>query len=320
MIRTLYAATIILLACTATHLLAPPASAAQSPQVWLSGSGPGGRLPGSPDYMATFEPGAPWSRAASVTNVFKVSTNFLAHAPDQALASFVEGLRQRHIALAVEGLMLQPGPACGRGVEGYTGPNALGRIAIRLRSVGGTIAYLAMDEPVYFGHTKTGPNTCNDSVESLASQIAPKIQMLRNAFPQMVVGDIEPLTDQTQDSLGTILAFARDLTRDTGVPLSFIDADIGWRSDYRRQLVTWRNTLHSNGIRLGVICHGDPNLDSDQIWASQSVQRYRAVVSDPATRPDDVIFQSWMPRPVYMLPDNRFGTMTSIVAQAIAAQ
>ena len=113
--------------------------------------------------------------------------------------------------------------------------------------------------------------------------------------------------------------FARAFQKATGLPLSFVHADVGWHSDYQRQMQTWRDTLHNNGIRFGVICHGDPNLDSDQAWAGQAVQRYRAVTGDPATRPDDVVFQSWMVRPAYMLPDNRFGTMTSIVARAIAS-
>ncbi len=293
--------------------------AAQPAQVWLGGVGPGGHLPGAPDYVATFEPGAPWARAAAVTNVFKVSTNFLAHAPDEALVAVIQGLRQRHIALAMEGLMLQGRPACGRGVEGYTGPRAIERIVDRVRALGGTISYLAMDEPVFFGHTKLGPNTCNDSLDSLAAQIAPKIRLLRQIFPGIVIGDIEPLTDETAGSLETILMFARALERATGVSLSFVHADVGWHSNYQPQLATWREGLHSNAMRLGVICHGDPNLNSDQVWASQAIQRYRIVASDPATRPDDVIFQSWMVRPTYMLPDDRFGTMTSIVARAIAS-
>jgi len=317
--RTLAAAALILGICVGLMARPPSAMAAQAVQIWLAGAGPGGHLPGAPDYVATFEPGAPWARAAAVTNVFKVSTNFLAHAPDQTLAAVINGLRQRHIALAMAGLMLQGGQTCGRGVEGYTGPGVLEKIVSRVRSLGGTIAYLAMDEPVYFGHTKVAPNTCNDSLDSLAAQIAPKIRLFRDAFPGIVIGDIEPLTNATNGSLDTILMFAAAFKRATGVPLSFIHADVGWHSDYQPQLELWRERLHDTGMRLGVICHGDPNVDSDQAWASQAIERYRSVASDPATRPDDVIFQSWMVRPTYMLPDDQFGTMTSIVARAIAS-
>ena len=295
------------------------ALAAQPFQIWLSGVGPGGRLPGAPDYVATFEPGAPWAHAAAATNVFKVSTNFLAHAPDQTLIAVMTGLRQRHIALAMEGLMLQPTQSCGHGVEGYTGPHVLERIAARVRKFGGTIAYLAMDEPVFFGHTRIGPNTCNASLDSLAAQIAQKVQLFRNAFPGIIIGDIEPLTHKTTGSLETILAFAHILTKMTGVSLAFVDADVDWHFDYQRQLETWRRSLHNDGMRLGVICNGDFSADSDQAWATEAIERYRAVTRNQTTSPDDVIFQSWMPRPAYMLPEDRFGTMTSVVAGAIAA-
>ena len=257
--------------------------------------------------------------AAAATNVFKVSTNFLAHASNQALAAVIQGLRQRHIGLAMEGLMLQGRPSCGRGVEGYTGPRAFEQIAARVRDLGGTISYLAMDEPLYFGHTKIGPNTCNDTLESLAAQIVPKIRLLRDAFPGLIVGDIEPINDETAGSIDTILMFAQALLRETGVRLAFIHADVSWHSNYQRQLEAWRERLHGSAIRIGVICHGDPNLDSDQAWAYQAIQRYQSIVRDPATRPDDIIFQSWMIRPTYMLPDNQFGTMTSIVARAVAS-
>ena len=316
MIRGLLTATLLFGVCFGTPPKRSFARADQPTQVWLGGMGPGGHLPGAPDYIATFEPGAPWARAAAIINVFKVSTNFLAHAPDQAVSTLLEGLRQRHIALAMEGLMLQARPSCGRGVEGYTGPEAISRISARVRNLGGRISYLAMDEPVYFGHTKTGPGMCNDSLASLAAQIAPKIRVLQAAFPGMIVGDIEPLTNETVDSLSTILAFAKAFAQETGIRLSFVHADVGWHSDYQPQLAAWRGALHGAGIRMGVICHGDPNLDSDQVWANQAIERSRAVLDDPSERPDDVVFQSWMPRPTYMLPDDRFGTMTSIVAHA----
>jgi hypothetical protein len=42
--------------------------------------------------------------------------------------------------------------SCGMGVEGYGNPNTIENTARHIKSLGGTIDYIAMDVPVWFGH------------------------------------------------------------------------------------------------------------------------------------------------------------------------
>lgn len=41
---------------------------------------------------------------------------------------------------------------CGKGVEGYASPAASEAVARRIKSLGGQLDCVAMDEPVWFGH------------------------------------------------------------------------------------------------------------------------------------------------------------------------
>jgi hypothetical protein len=58
--------------------------------------------------------------------------------PDQMLTRTFEDLKRRHIAMAVEALMLSPGDGqCGVGVEGYSAPGQMLAIAKRIKTLGG---------------------------------------------------------------------------------------------------------------------------------------------------------------------------------------
>jgi hypothetical protein len=83
-------------------LLAQPAAAAD---VWLAGLDPVTRAiaePGaSSDFLALFDPAAPWSAAARKVRVLQVPTQFIVKGSDGDLAKTFAGLKARNIALAV---------------------------------------------------------------------------------------------------------------------------------------------------------------------------------------------------------------------------
>ena len=297
-------------------LLATPSFAAQ---VWLSGVDAYAQ-PNNPSgsaFMQLFEPDAQWNAAAARVQVFKVSTQFLHRATDAEISAVIDGLRRRNIALAMEGLMLPASVRCGNGVEGYSGPHVMEQIADRVKRLGGAIRYVAMDEPVWFGNHQRGQNSCHDSVEALAQQMAPNVHTLKTAFPAIEFGDIEPINDHTRDQLSAMLEFARAFQTATGEKLAFVHADIIWENSWQPQLIEWAARLRSAGMRFGVVFNGDPRDDTDTGWTAHAADRYAAVMSDPRMRPDQAVFQTWMPRPTRTVPDSEAGTLTSVVVDAL---
>jgi hypothetical protein len=264
-------------------------------------------------FMQLFEKGASWDHAAKGVQVFKASTQFLRHASEGELSAVVQGLRARRIALGMEALMLVGSERCGRGVEGYDGPGAIDAVVDRVKHIGGTISFVAMDEPLWYGSHATGPRTCHDSVEAVAEHIAPNVRSLKIAFPSIEFGDTEPLDQQTPGWIDTVLQFARAFRAETGESIGFVHVDIDWRQDWKPSLSQWRTKLHESGIRLGVIFNGDPNDGSDEAWTGHALARYRSAMESANTRPDDAVFQSWMTLPTRLLPDDEAGTLTNLV-------
>jgi hypothetical protein len=302
-------------------------------QVWLAGidtvvaadrqrvgmSSPGS---GASDFMNLFQPNAPWPKAAAAIQIFKVSTQFLHRSTDEQLATVIRDLKRRNIAIGMAAEIVAATAQCGNGVPGYTTNAVIQTAADRVRRLGGRIDYVAFDSPVAFGHFNIlqRETACRYSVEDLVRNIAPQIQILKTAFPGIRFGDVEPVNSHTVGWIGTYLDFAREFHKQTGERLSFMQADIIWYDNWRPQLVEWRSQLRKAGIAYGVIFDGSAIDKSDLAWTGHAIERYRTVTSNPATRPDDAVFQTWHDYPTRFLPENRAGTLTSVVLQTVGSE
>ncbi|MEA2729841.1 MAG: hypothetical protein QOF70_4316, partial [Acetobacteraceae bacterium] len=107
-------------------------------------------------------------------------------------------LKRRNIALAIEmGLLSGKDSAgqqaCGVGVEGFAAPDNAKVVANRIQKAGGVLAYVAMDEPLWYAHHFSGKNACGWTMEDVARDIVPRVAALREKFPAVQIGDIEPV-------------------------------------------------------------------------------------------------------------------------------
>jgi hypothetical protein len=205
---------------------------------------------------------------------------------------------------------------CGMGVEGYALENGVEAVCKRIRKFGGALDYVAMDEPVWFGHVASGGTRCRDAIADLAEQAAPKLMLLRQYFPNVQIGEIEPVnTSRNAMSLDSrfiddVMAFDNLLEQKSGVKLAFMHADVAWTSNWSPVLEMMANRAHARRMRFGLICDGDANVGGDEAWVQQAIQRCRTVAANPRTRPDDLIVQSWEPLPTRMLPETNPGSLT----------
>lgn len=273
------------------------------------------------DYMDLFRSTSAWPYAAKHLNIFKISTQMALRSTDEQLKSVIDGLKREGIAMGIELGILVGTDRCGFHVEGYGAPTAVETVCKRIQKFGGTLDYVAMDEPVWMGHVITGENRCHDAVEDLVDQIAPKIAILRQYFPNITIGDIEPINAspgamrQSPKFVDEVILFSDLLEKKTGQKLAFVHADITWTTPWQPMLEQLAGKLRERGIRFGLICDGDANVGGDEAWVRQAVQRYRQVSSDPKTIPDDLIIQSWEPLPTKMLPETDPGSLTYEVKQ-----
>ena len=151
---------------------------------------------------------------------------------DATLQQVFANLKRRHIQLAIELRMLSgrdaqrnvaagPGVVCGQGVEGYANRSTSKFVAGKIKKNGGEPSYIAMDEPLWYGHQYSKRNACQSTMQSLAQEIAGKIKDVRAVFPNVQIGDVEPLAPPVPDWNDQIVQWARIFKQVTGEPLSF---------------------------------------------------------------------------------------------------
>jgi hypothetical protein len=282
---------------------------------------------GSPEYMKLFGFDSPWKRASHHVHVFKIYPQWILHATDNELQIQFADLKRRGIELALEFGVLSESSLCGSGVEGFGGGGVL-EAARRIRRNGGELRYLAMDEPCFFGTIFSGTNACRWSPDQMAENAARNIRALQAEFPDVIVGEIEPIPacfpDWASRYKEGILAFGRAL----GFLPAFFHADVNWMSNtFRSDLPELHAMLLSLRIPLGVIYDGNMSDISDATWL-RSASEHLDEVEFSGIVPQDVVFQSWDAFPRRLLPeehsdsftyfiDSYFRDKTSITAHSI---
>ncbi|MFN2214911.1 MAG: discoidin domain-containing protein [Anaerolineales bacterium] len=259
--------------------------------------------------MALFEPDAAWTQAADRIQVFKLYGEWVGddpwtiHASDKDLRQVISDLNQRGIALAMEAGPLEATSGCGQGIEGFGGGVRIGiRDAKRIKAAGGTLSYIALDEPFVFASLYNGPNAFQWPAERVAEKIDAYILGVRTVFPDLMIGDTKPLWGVIDvESYKNWLSTFR---RVNGYDLAFfhLDVDFG-RGDWAQAALELETFARELGIDFGIIYDVNPNVSSDEAWltaAGEWAIMYELVANG---QPDHVLFQSWHDHPTRTLPE-----------------
>lgn len=305
--------------------LAPEPVSAGTPQIWFAGVDPvvrQDRKQDQNDYSKLFDADARWPVASSRLQVLEVSTQFITRARQDQLQQVIDSLKAQRVSLAVSGLVLTGTSRCGIGVEGYTGPGDMELTANRILKLGGRLDYVTMDEPLFYGHLFSGRKACNDSIESVAQQVAANIGVIRRLHPNVKIGDDEPLIVRDGvDWVAMLNDWFKAYRSASGEPLAFLHADVNWRSGrWQAELGKLASMTRASNVPFGVIYNGDPSAKSDSDWTTQAEERFHLVESRLGIQPDHAVIQTWMSRPSRMLPEDEPGTMTYLLRRYIESR
>jgi hypothetical protein len=297
---------------------------ARGAEIWLSGLAPSmftAMRPGEQsDFLALFQPDAPWPHAASTVQVFKIYSQFIWVASDREIRDVFADLQRRKIALALEAGLMTATRDCGRG-EGYGAAGAAKQIADRIIGLGGDLRYVAMDEPLWFGHQFDGATACHRSITDIAHDIATNVAVFKRAFPAVQVGDIEPFgSTQPPRWAELLIQWSRAYRDAVGQPLAFLHVDINWSGPWQSQVAVLVPQLRTIDLKFGIIYNGDHSDQTDLAWTHHAEQRFAAIEADPALAPEQAVLQTWMPQPAHMLPETQPGTMTWLVNRYVATR
>jgi hypothetical protein len=276
--------------------------------------GEGRPFTGSDDFMKLFETDAPWQTTAEKIQVFKLYGEWVFnHQGDAQLKKVVADLNRRGLAIAIETGPLDP-DGCGNGVEGFATIASSLQMARAIQSAGRTLHFIALDEPYYFGHFYDGPNACHWSAEKIAIEVDEFIKAVRKIFPNVIVGDTEPLAGPAgakayADWLDTFYSV-------NGYHLAFLHMDIDWsRPKWSEEVKTIQEHGSSIGVPVGIIYNGNAADKTDEDFLSATGERVKKLELMTGVQPDHVIFQSWNDKPDRALPETEPDTFTGFINQ-----
>ena len=272
------------------------------------------------DFPTLFKPRAPWPEAAKVVSVVNFTLLFVLRSPDDEFKEALDGLRARGIALSIQAQPLTESQACGRATESFGPPFEMARAAQRLKKFGADLRYIMLDEPLYFGHQFAGQEgriPCQFSIDKLASESARKLAPMFEAYPDVQVGDVEPIGGNGTPAAvwgHKILAWHRQFKEKTGHPITFFDADVIWSiNGSLENFEKIVSILRTEPVSIGVIYHGLADARSNQEWEQQALMEARRAEIERGIYVDRVLFESWFDFPRDLSNENQAGTLTHLI-------
>ncbi len=307
--------------------------AAMSQEIWFAppAAAVDTRLHRAVDLMDLFTPAAPWQQAASKVKVFMLYGSHISHAPQEEVDRIIGDLNRRGISLALAIGVMNVGPKAtnppcgGLGlVEGYGTPRLARAVSEKVKRAGGSIRLIAMDEPVWFGHYANGKPgkqaTCHSSIGHILELIKEPLAVYAEEFPNVLVGDTEPVGVAGQDRWkDDFSAWVNGFRNQTGHSLAFIHLDIPFNhpgaETFAVDFYNEAARLKQQGLitALGIIYNGTGTDSSDEEWIRSAKQHIRLMEDKHGLHPDQAVIQSWDAYPQHLLPETSPGSLTGLV-------
>jgi len=290
-----------LLMCSTPAAPAGENPAREAPQVWfnLTNYNMGKGVDGAEGWQVLSRgPGAAWPPVMDQVQV--VAAAGLQQVPDEVLARMLAELKARRLPFAMESLAQSwvNQPRCGRGVESYYDPPGARKVAQRIAAAGGRLSFVAMDEPLFYGRYYGGPEACHSEIDNVAERAAAIMQEYQAAFPEVVIGDIEPIPALTArpDWRAEYRSWMAAFHAKTGKPIAFLQIDINWRQpNWPQSLREVTAFARAENLPFGIIYNGDagPQVTSDAAWIRSGEQHVDQIEGGLGVVPDQAVFHSW---------------------------
>ncbi len=223
-------------------------------------------------------------------------------------------LQRRRIAIAVGIAPVSGRPdGCGMHVEGYSADGEPRAIAQKARQLGINLSFVVLDEPLSYGHKfvrRGNKFGCRYPIQELAENVATKVRQVRELFPGIAVGEVEPFRSG-RAWLDEMTAWIEAYREVTGQNLAFLRLDMAWDLPWQEGIPPLVTVLSEQGVLLQVIYNGDDRLESDDRWVSSAVAHFEEF--EGIARPSAAVFQYWERHPSRVLPESDPNAATGLV-------
>jgi hypothetical protein len=277
----------------------PPPEPKAAPRIWFNPNNP-------VDWLNVFQDDAPWPNAMTKTRIMTLEPSFLRTATDAQILAIADFLKTHHMEFEfdVEVVTKYPADACASGIEGYRFLSEIIPIFQNLKRLNVDVAWLHMDEPVWFGHYASG--TCQFSLPTLIDRAVTMLDGILAIYPNIKIVEIEPIPDvmQFSDWMQSLSAFRLGVTRRTGQPIRGIITDVNWENPGWQSAMAELNTwLHQQNLDLGIIYNGTADDPTAADWINDAVNNFETTEGALGIIPAEAIFSSWNTFPTYDMPE-----------------
>jgi hypothetical protein len=255
------------------------------------------------------QPHPAWPDALTKVAVMGVLTQALVKIPEPEMTQFAARLKEKNIGLGVEMLaQAYAPPGCGGGVEGYFPPDQTAALAAKVRRANGAVQYVAMDEPVWYGHYYDGAQACHSSIDSVAERVAVNLREYLKVFPDLTIGDIEPFPSMSDQPnwQADYSAWRAAVQKATGKPIAYLFVDVDWaRPNWEEGLKAIAQYAQNTHLALGIIYNASPPAASkdNQAWLNEARQNFAHIERDLHIKPQWAMFTSWTKFPGHAVTD-----------------
>jgi len=235
---------------------------------------------------------------------------------EQSLDQYFRYIKARHLGFAFEIGLLTDTQVAGTAIVAGCGKEAFGRetslraLFQKIKDAGGTIDYIRMDEPFFYG-----TRSCHDTVPNIAADLERTINnIVKPYFPKVRIGDVEPVGAGTDEPL-VVGRWIDAFNAATDTPLAFFHADAAWNGGpVIENFAPIEQAVHQRSIPFGVIYNAGDEI-TDAGWTEHAIGHFVEAESALHLHVDHAVFQSWTANPTDMLPEEKTGTLMNVAFQ-----
>jgi hypothetical protein len=298
---------------SAVGCLLPARAQTPKPSVWISPPGHNN----CEAFRALFERPDEWKETRALTDVlFITDLNLKRHFTDDELRAWFTKMHEWKLKLAMEVGALKP--------WGQTGEKCFSAERANwehLQSLGANLHAIALDEPLVCAREQI-----HQSDDYALKETASYIALVRQHFPQLLIGDIEAYPSiSIEDHRKWIEGLEMQLAAMNVRGLNFYRLDVDWLRFHVQQKGSWKEVkgleifCRQRKLPFGLIywATGYPSMQKrgladDSTWYVSIMQQgydYAAVQG----RPDQLVIESWIGAPSRCVPETADWTFTRSV-------
>ena len=254
-----------------------------------------------------------WENSRKKISVYSFYYQVILQSTPENLKRKLTFLRQNGIKIAIEfpGLTWVEN-GVGYRIEGFQKEVFSKKIIAKFQSISEKPDYIILDEPFYFGHVKKGSNYPSYDQLTLAEKIKENIDPLYKVFPEIKVGEVEPINKVYHES-SDFSQWPNTFYEVTGKNIAFIHADVTWGKEWRKPLKFLANMADKNKFRYGVIFNSSDAKASEDKWMNSVRDNITTYVNSDIPAAQNIIFQSWNKNPQIIFEDANPNAFSSAI-------